>query len=248
MRILAIVQARMTSTRLPGKVLLQLGKKTVIQNIYERLSKSTKLNDVVIATSIDPSDDAIEKDCTTNGISTFRGSLDNVLERFFLCASYYRADIIVRCTADNPFVDAEIVDAAITLFNQEQLDYLSFKKRLPLGMAVEVFSYSALKKAYEEATNSECLEHVTPYIINNVHMFKVCRFEDPNDKDYSSYRFTMDTPEDYRFVSVVYNYFGNNLFTFPELIETVNNHPEWRDINKTIEQKKVKYSGENRKG
>ena len=247
MRIIAIVQARMSSSRLPGKVLLKLCDKTTISNIFDRLSRSKRIDSIVIATSSNEDDDLIEKECLNNNINVFRGSLNNVLERFFCCASFYKADIIVRCTADNPFVDPALVDEAIAMFEKKHLDYLSYKKRLPLGMAVEVFSFNALSKAFNEATNNECLEHVTPYIAKNPQLFHSLRFDSAEDIDYSDIRLTMDTPEDYAFASTIYNFFGSNIFSYKDLICAITSHPEWRIMNKTIKQKVVEYQGEDDK-
>ncbi len=241
---IAIVQARMSSERLPGKVIADLCGKPVIQNIVERLRKSNMLDEIIIATSDTKSDDIIEEICYKNNIQVFRGNLDNVLERFYQCASIYGADIIVRCTADNPFVDAGIIDDAVAMFMSKKLDYLSYKKKLPLGMGIEVFNFNALKKSYFETNNKECLEHVTPYIIMNPHIFNTLTFLDEQDPDYSFMRFTMDTHEDYEFASKVYNFFGSNEFTYDQLLRTVLMYPDWLEINRSVKQNTLNYKGE----
>lgn len=238
MEIVAIIQARMSSTRLPGKVLMDLGGKPVLENIIERISRAKRVTSVVVATSTEKADDQIAK-----RFNCFRGSLENVLERFYLCAKKYRADIILRFTADNALIDPELIDNAIDAFTHTSvLDYLHYKASLPLGMGIEIFTFNALERAYNEANDAECLEHVTPYIVKNPTLFKVINYKD-NDEDHSSLRFTMDTAQDYEFVRCIYDYFGNNLFSYSDIIEVLKIHPEWLLINKDIIQNKVKYKG-----
>ncbi|MCR4692054.1 MAG: glycosyltransferase family protein [Lachnospiraceae bacterium] len=248
MKHIAIIQARTTSSRLPGKVLLPLCEKSIIQNITERISRSALLDEVIIATSSDKSDDVIDQLCRKNNINVFRGSLDNVLERFYLCALKHNADVIIRCTADNPFVDAEIIDNAIKTFKNLDLDYLSYKKQLPLGMSVEVFSFAALKKAYNKATDNECLEHVTPYIVDNPSLFRTLKYNDTAAEDNSKTRLTVDTPEDYELASLLYDYFGSNNFHYPDLMQVLLEHPEWKSINSNVRQKTTQYKGEFNEG
>lgn len=243
MKSIVIVQARMTSTRLPGKVLKILGGKPLLQNIYERLSRAKKVDQVVIATSQDSSDNAIAKMCYEHGFVCYRGSLENVLSRYYYCAQEQQADTIVRCTGDNPLVDAAIIDAAIEKFYDMAVDYLTYKARLPLGMAVEVFSFAALSKAFYEAKNPECLEHVTPYIRENPQLFHTLLYEDKMDKDRSGWRFTVDTEEDFAFVTKVYDAFSSNDFSYDDVIALMAKHPLWHNINAAVEQKHLTYRG-----
>lgn len=234
----------MTSTRLPGKVLKKLGGKPLLQNIYERLSRAKNVSSVVIATSKEATDNSIAELCSSQGMACYRGSLSNVLDRYDACATQYHADIVVRCTGDNPLVDPAIVDDAVAQFCRQKPDYLLYKKRLPLGMAVEVFSFVALHQSKMEATNAECLEHVTPYIIQNPECFHVMKWENVNDVDCSSWRFTVDTEADFVFVSKIYDAFPANDFSFEDIVSILHQHPEWLKINATIEQTKLSYHGE----
>lgn len=244
----AIIQARTSSTRLPGKVLMDLGGKPILINILERVERSRKVDEVVVATSDESSDDKIVDLLTAHNTRLFRGSLNNVLERFYLCAKNYAADVVIRLTADNALVAPEIIDEAVDFFLGGDIDYLYYKKSLPLGMCIEVFSFAALEKAYKEATDSECLEHVTPYIRNNRSMFRVMNYSDDSGVDHSDLRFTIDTPEDYEFVSKIYDSFESNGFSYKEILDVIDYHPEWKRINQGIEQNVVNYSGEsNRK-
>lgn len=244
MKTVIIVQARMTSTRLPGKVLKALGGKPLLQNIYERLSRTKDADAVVIATSTEATDDLIAALCTAQGMKCYRGSLENVLDRYDRCAAACQADVVVRCTGDNPIIDPRIVDAAIEAFHRAKADYLLYKKGLPLGMAVEVFSFAALHRARQEAMNTECLEHVTPYILQNPDKFRVVRAEEAGDADRSAWRFTVDTMEDYTFVSKIYDAFPSNDFSYEDVTALLQHHPDWLRVNASVEQNKLHYHGE----
>lgn len=244
MKTVAIIQARASSTRLPGKVMMALGGKPMLQNIVERIGRAETIDEVVVATSVMKSDDVVAELLKKEGIPCFRGSLDNVLERFFLCAKQHEADIVIRFTGDNALVSPELIDEAVKVFQDSDIDYLYYKKSLPLGMCIEVFSFSALRKAYEEAKDSECLEHVTPYIRKNPEMFRVVNYENKSDEDHSGLRFTLDTPQDYEFVSRIYDFFGSNTFSFADVLKALEIHPDWIAINSSIVQKTTKYKGE----
>lgn len=244
MKTAAIIQARMSSTRLPGKIMLPLKDKPVLQNITERIMAAKNIDDIIVATSTEISDDIVENFCVKTGIKVFRGSLNNVLERFYKCASMESADVIVRLTADNALIDGNIIDDAVEVFFSGGLDYLSYKEGLPLGMHVEVFSFDALGKSYQEAKDPECLEHVTPYMIKNPAKFRVLFFADEEDADNSSMRFTMDTPEDYEFVKRVYDSFTSNIFSYGEILKLLSSHKELLAINQNIRQKALNYNGE----
>ena len=244
MNTVAIIQARVSSTRLPGKVLKKLGKMTSIENICERVMRAETVDEVVVATSDEISDDDLYDTLINRGFNCFRGSLDNVLERFYKCAEKYNADTVIRLTGDNPFVASEIIDEAVGTFFEKKYDYLYYKDSFPTGICVEIFTFAALKKAYEEATDPECIEHVTPYIRYNPKLFNAIHFHDETDEDLSGMRFTMDTPEDYKFVKAVYEHFGDNGFSYQDVLKFVKDNPELTSINKGIEQRKVEYKGD----
>lgn len=244
MRIIAIIQARMSSERLPGKILKNLGGKPVLQNIVERVRKSEYIDEVVVATSTDKTDDTVEKMLIEKGIECYRGSLDNVLERFYKCSLKYKADIIIRLTADNALVDADIIDEAINIFRDNDVDYLDYKDTLPIGMGVEIFKFEALKKSFLEAEDQDCLEHVTPYMKLNESFFRVLNYSDPSDQDLSDLRFTMDTSDDYKFMSLIYDSFDNNMFSYYDVLELIKKNPLWKKINCKVIQRDIKYNGE----
>lgn len=249
MRIIAIIQARMESTRLPGKVLIDLCGKSVLEHIVTRARKSKYINEVVVATSTNNADDAIEEFTKANNIQYYRGSQENVLERFYKCAKQYNPDIIVRLTGDNTLIDYQIIDEGIEYFiEKKNSDYIYYREGLPVGVAVEIFRFSALERAFMEADDSECLEHVTPYIYRNPEKFNSERVK-VKGEDYSSLRWTLDTESDFELVSEIYNavYLQNPQFSFYDILEEYKKHPEWIEINSKIEQVKVKYEGEKRK-
>ena len=243
MKIIAIIQARMESTRLPGKVMKEICGKPILEHIVSRVKLSKKLDEVIVATSINKADDVIDLWAGRNKVSCFRGSQDNVLERFAKCAEIYNPDIIVRLTADNALIDADIIDKGIEEFLKENNDYIYYKKGLPLGMAVEIFNYCSLKKAYQEADNMECLEHVTPYIYRNPDKFNIKYYD--NKDDLSNIRWTIDTVYDYTLVSNIYEklYFTYGYeFGFDKILKTYLEHEEWNNINSEVEQVKISYN------
>lgn len=243
MRTIAIIQARMTSTRLPKKVFLDLAGKPVLQNIVERINRAKYVDKAVVATSCEKSDDIIETFLKKNEINVYRGNLNNVLERFYLCAKNFEANVIVRCTADNALVDPGHIDLAIKEFMKNNLDYIYYESNLPIGMCIEVMSFNALEKAYYGATDSECLEHVTPFIRSNPSIFKVKNFTNFQETDNSELRLTIDTYQDYELISKIYNYYQTNDFCYSDIISVLEKFPSWKDINKSIIQNKVKYRG-----
>ncbi|MDF2842311.1 MAG: Pleiotropic regulatory protein degT [Herbinix sp.] len=235
MHIIAILQARMSSTRLPGKVLLPLGDKTLIEQIVARIRAVDKISELIVATTVNPMDDFVEELCVANKIVCFRGSEENVLERFYFCADKYKADVIVRLTADDPLKDPDVILKAIELFETGQYDYVSntIHPTFPEGIDVEVFSFQALKKAYEESILPSEKEHVTPYIYKNKEKFKLYNFE--HECDISELRWTVDSQEDYQFMKCVYEELyknPNDLFSMQEVLELLKRKPELSDINK----------------
>lgn len=249
MKIIAVIQARMSSTRLPKKVLMDICGKPMLWHIVNRARNSKVLKQVIIATSEEKEDDAIEEFSVKYEIPCYRGSQDNVLDRFWKSASQYNPDIVVRLTGDNALIDAQVIDEALELFVQDgTLDYMYYHENLPLGMAVEVMKMSALTIAHLEATDIECIEHVTPYLYKNANMFSSKRVSFP-ELDYSNLRWTMDTEEDRKLILSIYEtlYNEDKFFGYQDILKEYKNHPEWYEMNLNIIQKEVEYSGENKK-
>ncbi len=203
-RIIAIIQARVSSTRLAGKILLKLGEKTVLEHVALRVKACKLVDDVIIATTILAADDAIIAECSKIGIKAFRGSSDNVLQRYYLAAKEAKADIVIRVTSDCPFIDTNLLHSMLEKFKHENCDYLSntIKRTYPRGFDLEIFTFSALQKAYTQAKSPHELEHVTPYIYMNTDKFNISNYSDIADN--SDLRVTLDTIEDWQVIERVY--------------------------------------------
>lgn len=201
--VLCIVQARLTSNRLPNKVLTKLGnsQKTVLQHVYERLKKSEKISKIVFAIPDTPLNDSLANYLFDNNITCFRGSEDDVLKRFYCCTRMYDANIIVRATCDNPLLDWYFLDEMINYLKDKSCDYVSSNKA-PLGTTAEVMTVAALRTAYDNAILSEYREHVTPFIYNNPQLF-ICK--DLLYPCVDQYRLTVDTKEDLQLMNIIYD-------------------------------------------
>lgn len=233
--VIAIIQARMTSTRLPGKVLMPLMDKTILEHVINRVRAAESISDIIVAASDNKMDDVIESFCRDKNIQCFRGSEENVLERFYFCAKLYKAEVIVRVTADDPLKDPAVIAKAIGLFEDVQYDYVSntLEPTYPEGIDIEVFSFAALEAAYQKAKLSSEKEHVTPYIYNHPSEFKLLNFK--NSADLSALRWTVDSAEDYQFVHQVYEALykkPKELFTMEEVLKLLEQTPELKEINK----------------
>jgi len=240
-RVVAIIQARMGATRLPGKVLMDVAGQPMLERVVNRASRSKIVSNVVIATTTQPGDDSIASLCEAHGWQHFRGSETDVLDRYYQAALAFRADIIVRITADCPLIEPEIIDRIVNEFLSvyKDADYVSntLIRTFPRGLDVEVISYSALTKAWQEDHDPVSREHVTPYIWRQPDKFKIHSIT--NDDDYSYMRWTVDTAEDLAFVRKVYDHFKDDTFSWREVLELLKEHPEWLEINRDVQQKVV---------
>lgn len=235
----AIIQARMGSTRLPGKVLRPLlHGRPMLAWIVERVRRARLVDTVLVATTENAIDEPIAELCTAEGWDYFRGSEEDVLDRFYRAAQLANAENIVRVTADDPFVDPRVVDWVIAgyLSAAPLVDYAANNKprTFPLGMDIEVFSASALARAWEN-DHSSWREHVTPYFYSNPQIFRLLNISNP--VDYSHYRWTVDTPEDFELARRVYEHFGHGEFCWQDVLELLAQHSDWTTLNKHIEQK-----------
>tara|TARA_B100000795_G_C22710480_1_gene403334 strand:+ start:194 stop:970 length:777 start_codon:yes stop_codon:yes gene_type:complete len=236
--ILSIVQARVDSSRLSNKVFADISGKPLIERVLDRVRQSQYIDNIVIATSENDLDINILNWCNDNKILCCRGSENNVLERFYRCAEIHRADIIVRITADDPFKDPDIIDYAIKLLLTGKFDYVSntITPTFPEGIDVEVFTFSALKKAFYGAKLSSEKEHVTPYIWKNKKLFSIYNFE--NTENLSKHRWTIDYSEDLDFVRAVYNFFKDKegVFSMQDILSLLQQYPELNNIQKKIQR------------
>ncbi len=186
---LAIIQARMNSTRLPGKVLKLIDTRPMLGYMAERVSSASEVDDYVIATSVEVSDDPIEEFCINNGIPVFRGNNEDVLDRFYHASKITNAKIIIRLTGDCPLVDPNIINKMVRIFKKNSYDYLANTAppeeiTFPEGMDVEIFTKEALKKAWNEAEKPSEREHVTFYFWKNKNLFSTFRYD--RGENYSS--------------------------------------------------------------
>ncbi|RUL54192.1 cytidylyltransferase domain-containing protein [Lysinibacillus antri] len=242
MRIVAIIQARMGSTRLPGKILKEVNGRPLLSYQLERLQSSQLIDEIVIATTIEKQDDIIEAYCNRNGISNYRGPEFDVLARYYEAAVKFHADIIVRITSDCPLIDPLIVDKTIQYFIDHQGDdYVSntIDRTYPRGLDTEVFSSIALEQAYNEAFLERDREHVTAFFYTNKEKFKIGSVQ--NDIDYSKNRWTVDTEEDFELIKLLIEhlYKKNPTFTMLDAINVMEQNPDWYNINAHVEQKKI---------
>jgi spore coat polysaccharide biosynthesis protein SpsF len=240
MKVVAIVQARMGSTRLPGKVLKDLAGETMLARVVERLHGTRLINEVLIATTDRPADDAIVAECRKVSVAVSRGDQDDVLDRYFRAAQLMKADVVVRVTSDCPLLDPEITDKTIAAFLEARPDYASnvMVRTYPRGLDTEVMSFDALARAWRRASKAYEREHVTPYIYEHSEEFKLLSVT--GDLDYSGYRWTVDTPEDMEFVQAIYGRFqGHTLFNWRDVLALLDREPEIVNLNQHVSQKSL---------
>lgn len=241
MNVICIVQARMGSTRLPGKILLKIKDKPVLYYVIERLKLCAELNNIIISTTTSKRDDIIEQFCVKNKIDFFRGSENDVLSRYYYTALKYKADVIVRVTSDCPLIDPDITNNTILNHKNNNADYTSntIIRSFPRGFDVEVFNFNILKKAFFNADKTYQREHVTPYIKENPEIFKLKNIEAIGLLNRPDIRITLDTKEDFNLINNVISYFEKIDFTAEEIINYLNKHKELLEINKNIKQKEI---------
>ena len=235
MYIVAIVQARMSSTRLPGKVMKPISTgMPMIEALLFRLSKSKEVDKIILATSTDSSNQPLVECTGKLGYSVFQGSENDVLDRYYQAALLHSADVVVRITGDCPLIDPDIVDAVIKTYKFTDVDYVSntISPTYPDGLDVEVFSFLSLKSAWESATKSSDREHVTPYIRESG-KFKIQNFS--NRKDYSCERWTVDEPEDYELIKSIFKLLSPRVdFSWNEVLGLKSLYPSIFSVNQHL--------------
>jgi len=241
LRTVVIMQARMGSTRLPGKLLKEVLDKPLLLYQIERLRRVTLANEIVVATTTNTLDQTVIDFCHSRQIPVFQGSENDVLDRYFQAAKYFKAEVIIRVSGDCPLIDPQVVDKVIEFYlkNYPCLQYVSntLERTYPRGMDVEVFSFRALEKAASIATRPEEREHVTPYIFQHPELFALGNVVHyPNE---SHHRWTVDTIEDFQLIKEILEniYPKNPNFSMHDILEAFKRHPEWININAHIQQK-----------
>ena len=236
MSVICLLQARMSSTRLPGKVLMDLLGQPMILHQLKRIKRSNLLDDIIVATSSEKTDDDLAGICRSAGFKVYRGSLGDMLDRFTGAIQGRQCSNIVRLTADCPLIDPYVIDDVIRCHLDSDNDYTSntLKPTYPDGLDVEVFKTSALISARENATLPSEREHATPYIYNHPEIFSLRNYE--NTTDLSSMRWTVDEPEDFSFVSEIYSslYEENPNFTTSDILRFLSNRPEVAALNSFV--------------
>jgi len=209
---IAIVQARLNSNRLPNKVLMEINKKTILELVYKRLKKSKYIKKIIFAIPNDKKNKFLEKKIKKLKFIYYKGSNLNVLKRYFEAAKKFKANNIVRVTCDCPLVDSKIIDSMISFYRKNNVDYLSNNNppSYPHGMDAEIFNFSTLKLAYLNAYSKRDKEHVTYYITRNKKKFKIKNFK--NSKNLSKIRITLDYLKDYIVIKEIFNYFYPNIY------------------------------------
>lgn len=258
--VVAIIQARMSSSRLPGKVLLDIAGGPMLAHVVSRTSRATTVHQVLVATTTDASDDPVAALCHSKGISTTRGGLHDVLDRYYQAASQAKADVVVRITGDCPIIDPALIDDCVNTLMGGSFDFTCNRlpppwgRTYPIGLDTEVCTFTALEKAWKEATETFHREHVTPYLYESVKLsavshqlsegvsprgYKIAQLH--HEPDYGQMRWTVDTPEDLEFMRQVYSRFdGRNDFSWKEVLDLVHNEPDLIKINASIKHKTLK--------
>lgn len=236
-----IMQARVGSSRLHAKVLKELCGKTVLEHDIERIRQAATVDDIIIATTDKPEDIAIVEVAEKCNTKVFRGSENDVLDRYYQAAKKYDVENIIRITSDCPLVDPHVIDDVMTCYNEGNYDIITNvpneweKMSYPRGLDLETFPFRWLEKAWKEATDPYDREHVSPYIYDHAKNRYYYRY----DKDYSAYRWTLDTEEDWQVISKIYEHFyhGSHDFYFEDIVGYMQKHPEIAAINADVKQK-----------
>jgi len=241
MKIIATVEARMTSTRLPGKVLLDAGGQPMLAHLINRLKSVSSLDGVVLATTTNQADDVLEEFSKKMKIGCYRGSEDDVMSRVIGAAESVNADIIVEITGDCPIIDPEIIEQVIRVFKENDVDYVSnaHVRSYPDGMDVQVFSLEVLKRSAVMTNDPLDHEHVTLHIRNNPEIFTRIHLVSPPETHWPELGLTLDEPNDYELLKKIINHFekSQSFFSCRDVVSLLRNKPEWVEINKTVVRK-----------
>jgi len=234
METIALVQARMGSSRLPNKVMAKLGDRTLIEILLNRLQQAKGIDKIILATSTEPENEVLCDHVKDIGFDVFKGSETNVLDRFYNSCKDHRPKTLLRITGDCPLIDPSIIDEMLEIFKKSDLDYLSncFPPSFPDGLDVEIFTFEALEKTFNEASSAHELEHATPYMYESSN-FRIDTYK--SEKDYSTFRWTVDEPEDLKLVKTIIESFSPRIdFSWTEILELHRDRPELIKINEHI--------------
>jgi spore coat polysaccharide biosynthesis protein SpsF len=239
MKINISIEARMTSSRLPGKVLKSINGIQNLELMVNRIKNSQYINDIIIATTTNPQDDEIVNWCKGNDISYFRGSENNVYERVLYTHEKYNSDIIVELTGDCPLLEKSIVDETIKCYLENDFDYVSncLEITYPIGLAVQVYSYKTLKSiSMNRKLDYQDMEHVTPYLYTSG-KYKVYNIEASQKHNMSDLSITLDTIEDFELIETICKNFNNIYFSLDDILNFIRKYPHLKEINKSVKRK-----------
>jgi spore coat polysaccharide biosynthesis protein SpsF len=243
MKALAIIQARISSTRLNSKALLDLNGKPMIYHVIERTKAIKGIGAVILATGQVEKNRALLEIASQSNIEFFAGSEDNVLERFFLASKDKICDYIIRVTGDNPLTDFESASNALEYALETNADHVT-TSGIPLGTGVEVIKKSALQEVYKSGHEPYHKEHVTPYIKEHPELFKIVKYQSSLVNPYPNLRLTVDTLEDYKLMEIIYKeLYHSGLIRLKEVIDLIDRRPEIQSINSNIEQRPMTHHG-----
>ena len=240
MKNVIIIQARMGSSRLPGKVLMPLGDSCVLDYVVSRCQRVPEVDEVIVATSKLGQDDPIAAWCADHGVPCCRGSEEDVLARYVEAAAPYAPDYVIRVTADCPFVDYELAGLIIAAMASSPSDLVVIRGELPRGLTVEMIAYEALKRIDSVGREPRHREHVTYYAYEFPDQFRQTALEVPPALRYPKLRITLDTEEDYALCRAVAEAFpGDKFVSSSKVVDYLNRHPEIAELNAHIVQKPV---------
>lgn len=240
MKVVAIIQARMGSTRLPGKVLMDVEGETMLARVANRLRRSKLIQEILVATTDLPADDPIVAECRKLSVPISRGDQNDVLDRYYRAAQLSKADVVVRITSDCPLIDPEVSDKTISAFLESKPDYASncLERTYPRGLDTEVMSFAVLARAWQSARKPYEREHVTPYIYEHPNEFKLLSVTAP--ADYSAHRWTVDTDEDLQFVRAIYARMKEKpCFSGADVLSLLEEDSELKKLNEAVQQKAI---------
>ena len=235
----AIIQARCGSTRFPNKVFADINGKPLIWHVVNRLTHAKTINKIVIATTINEKDDKIEKWCNENNVACYRGSENDVLNRYYSASVAFPSDIVVRITADDPFKEPAVIDAVVNKLINEGFDHVTnnLPPSWPEGLDCEAFTFAALEASEKSTNDAFEREHVTQYIYHNPDKFKIGNVASP--KNLSYLRWTIDKEVDYEMVKAVYahrNPANTDILLLDEILDILEKNPEIKEINSSVER------------
>ncbi|MBV6391080.1 MAG: 3-deoxy-manno-octulosonate cytidylyltransferase [Anaerolineales bacterium] len=258
--VVAIIQGRMSSSRLPGKILADIAGQPMLQRVFVRTSRSASVSQTLFATTTDASDDPVAEYCDFSGIPFTRGSLYDVLDRYYQAAKSAKADVVVRITADCPVIDPELIDNCVNVLLEDEYDFVCnrlpppYHRTYPIGLDVEACTFKALEQAWKKAKEPQHREHVMPYFYEGVELTTVNRQLQTGTSprgyniallhhatDFGDYRWTVDTLEDLEFMRQVYDRFnGRDDFSWKEVLDLIHDNPELTKINAGVQHKTLK--------